>query len=224
MIRDPSQEPTILALGNGHPGTLDVLVSSLEDATSQAKAQQIIDSTSPSHIVWSAGAGGKGGPERTKAIDQNACAAFIRAAAATSSVKKLILISYVGSRRAKAPWWSEEEWKHVQDVNSGVLKNYYPAKLAADECLNELYPKDKRGQIGISLRPGTLTDAEGGTVALGQTGSRGTVPRYDVARVAVELLANESVGSCWLDLLEGGEEAESAVSRCVKEGVDCSEK
>ena len=134
------------------------------------------------------------------------------------------MISYVGSRRAKAPWWSEEEWAASQEVNSGVLKNYYPAKLAADEALSSLYPRGKPGQVGISLRPGSLTDGEGGTVALGKTGARGQVPRRDVARVTVELLANESIGSCWLDLLEGKESVDTAVARCTKEEVDCSER
>ena len=223
VVRDPAQKPTITELGNNQPGKLDVLVSSLEDVKSQAQAQQIIDSTSPSYIVWSAGAGGKGGPERTEAIDQDACIAFIRAAAATPSVSKFILVSYVGSRRRKAPWWSEDEWTSTQEVNNGVLKNYYPAKLAADECLTSLYPKGHSARIGISLRPGGLTDAEGGTVTLGRTAARGNIPRYDVARAIVELLVNDNVRSCWLDLLEGEEEIETAVTKCAKEAVDCSE-
>jgi len=223
VIRDPSQKSTIMNLGENQPGNLEVLVSSLEDTKSQSQAQKIIDSASPSFIVWSAGAGGKGGPERTKAIDQDTCIAFILAAAATPSISKFILISYVGSRRTKAPWWSDDEWASTQDINNGALKNYYPAKIAADECLSSLYPKGKSGQVGISLRPGILTDAEGAKVALGKIGARGKIPRYDVARATMELLANDGVGSCWLDLLDGEENVETAVARCAKEAVDCSE-
>jgi len=224
LIRDPAQKPTISALGSNQPGHLDVLVSSLEEINSQDQAQKVIDSTSPTYIVWSAGSGGKGGSQRTKAVDQHACIAFIRAAAATPSVSKFILISYVGSRKYQAPWWTEEEWKATQEVNDGVLKNYYPAKLAADEALSASYVKGMSGQVGISLRPGTLTEDEGASkVMLGETVARGKVPREDVARVAVELLANEEVESCWLDLLEGDENIASAVKRCVKEKVDCSE-
>lgn len=61
------------------------------------------------------------------------------------------------------------------------------------------------------------------TVALGKTGAKGTVRRYDVARVAMALLENEGVGSCWLDLLEGKEEVEDAVERCVGKQVDCAD-
>ena len=224
VIRDPTQEPAIQSLGQHQPGKLDVLVSSIEDVKTQVQAQSIIDSTSPTYVVWSAGAGGKGGPERTLAVDRDACIAFIGAAAATPSVSKFLLVSYVGSRRAKAPWWTDAEWTATQQVNDGALKNYYPAKLAADECLLSLASQRQSGFAGISLRPGSLTEVEGkGDVALGKTGARGSVRRGDVARVAMALLENETVGTCWLDLLEGKEKVEDAVERCIREQVDCAD-
>jgi hypothetical protein len=139
-------------------------------------------------------------------------------------VTKFLVVSYVGSNRSKPPWWSEEEWKGAREVNNGVLKKYYPAKLAADECLTALAAKRGAGFVGISLRPGYLTDEEGeGNVALGKTAARGGVRRRDVARVAMALLESEGVKSCWLDLLQGEESVEAAVKRCVGAGVDCSE-
>lgn len=224
VIRDPAQESAVKSLGETLPGKLDVLISTIEDVQTQAQAQSIIDSTSPTYVVWSAGAGGKGGPERTLAVDRDACIAFISAAAATLSVSKVLIVSYVGSRRAKAPWWSDKEWAATQEVNNGVLKNYFPAKLAADEALISLASQRQSGFAGISLRPGTLTEEKGkGTVALGKTGARGAVRRGDVARVAMALLENAGVGTCWLDLLEGREEVEDAVGRCVEEKVDCAD-
>ncbi|CAD6564747.1 MAG: hypothetical protein ASARMPREDX12_004422 [Alectoria sarmentosa] len=224
VIRDPAQNSTITSLGENQPGKLDVLVSSVEDVRTQAQAQSIIDSTSPRYIVWSAGAGGKGGPERTLAVDRDACIAFIGAAAATPTVSKFLLISYIGSRRSKAPWWSDADWTATQEANNGVLKNYFPAKLAADECLTSLARQRQSGFAGISLRPGNLTEDEGtGTVSLGKTAAKGAVRRGDVARVAMALLENERVGTCWLDLLEGKEEVENAVERCVGEQVDCAD-
>ncbi|KAK0511881.1 hypothetical protein JMJ35_005731 [Cladonia borealis] len=138
LIRDPAQTPTITALAKDHPTNLSILVTSIEEIKTQSQAQAILSSTKPTYIIFSAGAGGKGGPSRTQAIDRDACIAFIRAAVATPTVTKFILISYVGSRRLKAPWWSDEEWAATQEVNNGSLKNYYPAKLAADECLSAL--------------------------------------------------------------------------------------
>ena len=224
LIRDPTQKPTITDLAKDHPGKLDVLISSIEDVKSQSQAQSIISSTNPSYIVFSAGAGGKGGASRTLAIDRDSCIAFIRAAVATPSVRKFIVVSYVGSRQARAPWWSEEEWAASQEANNGVLKTYYSAKLAADECLIALSKQRGKGFAGISLRPGSLTDEGGeGQVALGKTGARGKVRRGDVARVAMALLEHEEVGSCWLDLLEGEESVEVAVEQCLMNDVDCAE-
>ena len=223
VIRDPAQKPTIAALGASHPGHLDILISSLEDVKIQAQAQSIIASAKPNYIVWSAGAGGKGGPERTFAIDRDACIAFIRAAAATESVSKFLLVSYLGSRRSKAPWWSDEEWKASQDINKGALKNYYQAKLAADECLTAAGKTRGEGFAAICFRPGALADGEEeGKVSLGMTKARGKVKRNAVARVAAELLEKEG-RSCWLDLLEGDEDIKGAVNRCMIDGVDCVE-
>ena len=224
MIRDPAQKSTITALGANKSGQLDVLLSSIEEVQSQAQAQAIVESSSPNYIVFSAGAGGKGGPERTQAIDRDAAIAFIRAAVATTTVTKFILISYVGSRRSKAPWWSNAEWQATQDVNNGALKNYYTAKLAADEALKALSKQRGSGFAGLSLRPGSLTDEDGeGKVILGKTMARGKVRRGDVARVVMALLDSQEIDSCWLDLLEGSEDVDSAVKGCVQEKVDCSE-
>jgi len=221
LIRSPAQRETIIALGASKPGKLDVLVRSLEEVKTQAQAQSIITEANPSHIVWSAGAGGRGGAERTLAIDRDACIAFIKAAAATDSVKTFVLVSYVGSRRRKAPWWSDGDWDATMQTNEGVLRNYYQAKVAADECLTA--GGRKQGFAGVCLRPGSLSDEPAGEkVNLGKTRARGKVSRGDVARVIEQLLVEE-MRSCWIDLLEGEETVEEAVRRVVRDGVDCVE-
>ena len=149
--------------------------------------------------------------------------AFVTAAAETKTVSKFLLVSYLGSRQNKAPWWSEDDWKRVQDGNNGVLKNYYPAKLASDQALTATGLKRGSEYAAICLRPGTLSDQDGeGLVSLGKTRGSGRVSRIDVARVAVELLDSQSKSS-WLDLLEGQESAQDAVARCVREKVDSIE-
>ena len=224
VIRDPAQKPAIIALGSSQPGNLEVLVSNVEEVKTESQAQDVISSTKPDYIVWSAGAGGKGGPERTDAIDHVACIAFIQAAAATNSVSKFLLVSYLGSRRSKASWWREDDWQRVQSVNDGVLKNYYPAKLAADECLTAIGRKRGSGFAAICLRPGSLSDEEDESlVSLGKTQGSGKIRRIDVARVAAELLEAQNITSTWLDLLEGQETVKNAVKRCVDDGVDSIE-
>ncbi|KAL8860733.1 MAG: hypothetical protein Q9178_002763 [Gyalolechia marmorata] len=221
VIRDAAQKDDILSMVDGDHRSVDVMVSSLEDVKSKSDAQQVIDHSKPDYIVWSAGAGGKGGQARTQSIDRDSCIHFIQAAADTKSISKFLLISYIGSRRTKAPWWTDEDWKGTQEVNNGVLKHYYAAKLAADECLTAIASGRKDLQA-IILRPGLLTDEEAtGKVRLGRTKARGSITRGDVAAVAAYLLDSEAKG--WLDLLEGDETVADAVKRAIEDKVDCVE-
>src|SRR5262245_21406871 len=64
VIRTPEQVPEIAALGANEKGTLHVLVRSLEEMRSDADAKAVLDEVQPDMVVWSAGAGGKGNPER----------------------------------------------------------------------------------------------------------------------------------------------------------------
>lgn len=105
-----------------------------------------------------------------------------------------------------------------------MLKNYFPAKIAADECLASLESHRHPCFGGISLRPGNLTEDEGtGTVALGKTGAKGSVGMGDVARVAMALLEIEGVGTWWLDLLKRKGKVVDAVERCIRVQVECVE-
>ncbi|MCJ1397317.1 hypothetical protein MMC11_000509 [Xylographa trunciseda] len=223
LIRDPGQADEILAKSHGQPGTLEILVRSLEDVNSPQQARGIIDEAKPDYVIWSAGAGGKGGPRLTYAIDRDAAKHFITACANTPSVRKFLLISYIGSRRQRAPWWTDEDWASCQKVNTEVLPHYFAAKVEADECLTALAQGRGRDLAAIILRPGNLTDDKPtGMVTLGKTRANGKVSRGDVADVAVRLL--EKVGTQgWLDLLEGGDEVEDAVERVVRDGVNCIE-
>ena len=63
VIRKQEQVSTIEKLGSGLPGKLNVLVHSIEDIGSQDQAAAVLDKVKPDYIAWSAGAGGKGGPE-----------------------------------------------------------------------------------------------------------------------------------------------------------------
>jgi len=134
------------------------------------------------------------------------------------------MISYLGSRRSKPAWWSDDAWASAEDVNNRVLPDYYRAKLAADEVLYAVSKERGSGFVGINLRPGTLTLDPAGKVELGKTkDSRGKVSRETVAKVADLLLAAEGVKNTWLDLLDGEEEMGSAVDRVVREGVNAAE-
>lgn len=55
MIRAAEQKPTIEKLGQGQPGKLSVLVSSVEDVKTEGDAKQILEQVKPDWVVWSAG-------------------------------------------------------------------------------------------------------------------------------------------------------------------------
>ena len=170
------------------------------------------------------GAGGKGAPERTTLIDQDAASHFVRAAAASPGVTRFVLVSYLGARRARPAWWDAEAWAGAQASNGGAMARYHAAKVAADEALVRAARGRPEGFAAVALRPGTLTDGVAGGVELGRTaGAAGAVRRASVAAVVDALLAEEGVRTCWLDLLDGENEVAEAVREVVAAGVDAVE-
>ncbi|KAH8780478.1 hypothetical protein BGZ57DRAFT_309870 [Hyaloscypha finlandica] len=221
VIRNPDQKADILEAGKNGPGRIDVLVESLEDVKSDEQAKAILEKTKAEWVIWSAGAGGKGGPSRTNAIDRDACIHFIRAALSSSTITKFLIVSALSSRRDRAAWWDDESWAMARKINE-EMPTYYKAKLAADETLTAL-GEQKKGFGYIVLRPGGLTDdKEVGKISFGKTKARGMVTRGDVAEVAVKLLEKESVRG-WFDLLGGEEETDAAVERVLREGINSME-
>lgn len=224
MIRAQEQVPTIEKLGAGQPGKLNVLVSNIEDVTSQDAAAKILQDVKPDQIAFSAGAGGKGDASRTFKVDRDAASYFIKAAAEIPSIKKFLLVSYIGSRRQGASWWPEGAWdKYVKDVNEGVLANYYKAKLPADELLYETGKKSKTLST-ISLRPGVLTEEKAGGVLLGKTPKpSANSSRELVAKVADEFLSRDKIETAWIDMYDGEDDVKTAVEKAVSQGVSVTE-
>jgi hypothetical protein len=167
------------------------------------------------------------------AIDRDAAVAFTKASIHTPSVKKFLTVSYVASRRGRASWWTDEDWAAAQKVNNEILPTYYKAKVAADEVLTvlakERFDEEAKNGVaeagkfcGISLRPGTLTDEKAGGVKIGKIESRGNSSRATVAEAIVAVLNTEGARG-WFDMLDGDEDIEGAIQKCVKEGVDAVE-
>lgn len=64
IIRTEEQVPALQKLGDNLQGKLNVLVRSIEEVKSESQAKGILDEVKPDYVVWSAGAGGRGGAER----------------------------------------------------------------------------------------------------------------------------------------------------------------
>ncbi|KAM3065684.1 hypothetical protein ACMFMG_011389 [Clarireedia jacksonii] len=226
VVRNADHKDDILAAAEKAPkegrGQLDVLVASIDDVKSEGDAKGILEKVKPDWVIWSAGAGGKGGASRTYAIDQHACIHFIRASVSTPSITKFLLVSAMIARAGRAPWWDDESWALVHKTNTETMPDYTKAKIAADRALVKL-AEGRKGWGWISLRPGALSeDPETGKVSIGKTKAKGKVPRGDVAEVGVRLLEREGV-SGWFDLLEGEDEVGTAVEKVLSEGVDTRE-
>jgi hypothetical protein len=233
VIRTADQKPTIEALGKNQPGKLDVLVSSVADVKSESDAKQIIDRVKPDWVVWSAGAGGKGGASNTIAVDQDAAIAFTKASIHTPSVKKFLTVSYLSSRRGRPSWWSDSDWETAQKTNNEILPTYYKAKVAADEVLTVLSREraEKEGKdgvsekerfAGISLRPGALTDEKAGGVKVGKIGAGGKTSRDTTAHAIVAALETGVNG--WVDVIDGDEDPKQAIQKLADQGIDTAEE
>ena len=110
VVRNESHKSEIMSLGNG-PGKIDVLVDSLDEVTEESHAQRVLDTVNPSIVVFAAGAGGKGGLGRTKAVDEVAAKAYISVSVRSPTVKKFLMVSYIASRKGYPKWWNDDDRK-----------------------------------------------------------------------------------------------------------------
>ncbi|RMZ91709.1 hypothetical protein DV736_g1036, partial [Chaetothyriales sp. CBS 134916] len=222
VVRNPDHKEEILDTGKGHPGHLDVLIDSLDDVTEEAAAKRVLDQVKPTIVVWSAGAGGKGGPARTKAVDEVAAKAYISASVNDPAVKKFLIISYVASRKGAPKWWTQDDKDAANKVNTEILPHYFRAKVEADEHLAALAHKRRQTDPSfqdINLRPGTLTDEAAGKVVIGRTSARGKTSRATTAAVAAALLSRDHTRG-WYDVFDGDEDIDQAIDALVKEKFD----
>ncbi|KIK53898.1 hypothetical protein GYMLUDRAFT_49094 [Collybiopsis luxurians FD-317 M1] len=218
IIRNPDHAKEIQDLYPQNPSLINPVVTSIEE-TDLEGAKDLMKGVD--WVIWSAGAGGKGAPERTKLVDEVAAKRFITAALASPSVKKFLMVSASISRQSPASYWDDAD-RTTYERGWKALAAYCEAKLAADEFLYDESRKAiesgarKEKWVDINLRPGTLSDEPGtGKVDLGRSKVAGKISREDVAGVAVELLEKEDGGALWIDLLEGSESIGAAVDRVV---------
>ncbi|QDH13569.1 SDR family oxidoreductase [Formicincola oecophyllae] len=147
-------------------------------------------------VVFSAGAGGKGGTERTSAVDGQGLEKAV-AAAQLAGVGRFLLVSVFPEAWRDRP--RHEEFEH-----------YMRVKKLADVCLAES-PLD-----WVILRPGTLTDEPAKGVRLGLALPYGTVSRDGVAGVLAALVAQPRVSQRILEVTDGTLTPWQAVMHCLE--------
>lgn len=135
-------------------------------------------------VVFSAGAGGKGGASMTDAIDGRGLELAVAAAQAAAVPRFLLVSAFPEAGRGK----------HLSDT----FENYMVVKKRADVHLAE-------SPLGwVILRPGTLTDEPGtGRVRAGLAIPYGNIARADVAATLLALIEHPQLRRCIIELTEG---------------------
>lgn len=154
IIRDSSQSDAIIAAG-GTPIVLDLEeagVDMLADAFNGAMA-----------IVFSAGAGGKGPKERTRAVDFDAAVRGIEAAQ-KADVKRFVMVSYANALSHADTLDPEDAFypyaKAKQDADAVLRKSTLdytilgPGLLTRNEATGKLTQADEHGHVDGELPAG----------------------------------------------------------------------
>lgn len=184
MYRDPSQAESLAALG-ATPVAGDLLAL---DAVALAGLMEGCDA-----LVFSAGAGGKGGEEMTNAIDGRGLELAV-AAARQAGVRRFLLVSaFPEAGRGRQL--------------SDTFENYMRVKKAADVHLAQ------SDLDWLIVRPGTLTDEPGhGKIQAGPAIPYGNISRDDLAATLAELLERPQLKRLIIELTQGDTPIAEALS------------
>ncbi|WKD60418.1 putative sugar epimerase YhfK [Corynebacterium ciconiae DSM 44920] len=195
LIRNPEHAADVEAAG-ARPVVVDVEHASTEELTAALSGADA--------VVWSAGAGGKGGAQRTYAVDRDAAIRSMDAAHA-AGVRRYVMVSFNGSRSP------------LQIPKDHPLYDYAVAKLAADTHL-----------VGTELEwtilgPGTLSDEPAADTVRVTPLGEGVSPdtsRGTVAKVAAAVLDQPATIRRVIPFVDGSTPITEAVADVPEEYSD----
>lgn len=180
VFRDPAQSDDVSATG-AEPVVADIETLSAEELATAIGAADA--------VVFTAGNGGKGGPEKTEAIDHQGALKAIEVATRLETTR-FVIVSYIG---ADDP-----------DTSEG-MRAYQQAKHAADEAVRA---SDLAWTI---VRPGTLNDDDASGVTIDPSLTSGTTSRANVAAVIAALVTTHPAPRQVLDVVDGETPVEEAI-------------
>jgi uncharacterized protein YbjT (DUF2867 family) len=173
LIRKEEQKVAFEKLG------IETVVASLEDTVDViAEAAKGCDA-----IVFTAGSGGKTGPDKTLLIDLDGAVKTIEAAEKLG-INRFIMVSALQAHKREN--WNEH------------IKPYYVAKHYADRVLIQ-------SKLNYTIvRPGGLLNEPGtGKISAGESIEGTTIPREDVARIIFESLDESNTYKRSFDVVSG---------------------
>ncbi|KAF8755422.1 NAD(P)H-binding [Rhizoctonia solani] len=211
VIRDPSQNEDISATG-AKPHVL-----SLEDAPI-SDFSNLFTETKADVIYFSAGAGGKDGEERTKAVDyQGALKTFDAIDSVSGKKPRLVLVSGldVGNEDRFPEHYTEQDKQVALHVRKAIAA-WYKWKYEAEKVLVK-----RTSFEWIILRPGGLSDNPGtGKADIGRTHLTSTISREDVATALLHLATVPSkAAGLGIDMAGGDKPIGPALDAFVEKGV-----
>ncbi|KIS68428.1 uncharacterized protein UMAG_03517 [Mycosarcoma maydis] len=221
MIRQPEHASDLPA--GKSADAVQPVIASLEQSSVSDLASLFIK-YSPNVVLFSAGAGGKGGLERTKAVDEQGAIKVFDAIeqsgiAESHEFRRFLLVSAIDVRdKSKPPpTWYQQQDKDRSEKTRAAIGAYMDAKYAADKNLSS-----RSSFPWFVLRPGGLLDEPAtGQVALGVHQSLvHSIPREDVAATLLEIaqLPKGQADGLMLDLLAGDKDIPTSVKEAVERG------
>lgn len=209
LIRDPSHKQDIIATG-AQPRLL-----SLEDA-SVDEVKGAIEEVKADIVYFAAGAGGKGGEDRTKAVDYKGAVKVFDALEKVGGKKaRLVLISAIDVREeGKVPAHYTEEDIKASKAGRAAIPVYFKYKLEADKNLVK-----RTAFKWTILRPGHLSDEKGtGKASIGRTHLSPSIAREDVAHALAYLSQREDAAGLAIDFVGGDTSIEEGLDKVIKRG------
>ncbi|MBF9002210.1 MULTISPECIES: NAD(P)H-binding protein [Vibrio] len=185
MVRNDEQQELLREYGS-HAVYGDLLELAVHELASLMKDSEC--------VVFTAGAGGKGGEAMTNAIDGKGLELCVDAALLAKVPRFILVSAFPEAGRAK--------------FISDTFENYMQVKKAADVYLAQSTLK------WVILRPGTLTDTVGsGLVNMGPAIPYGDISREDVAATLVALVEHEEVEKRIIELTQGDTFIEQSIRK-----------
>ncbi|SEM18914.1 Uncharacterized conserved protein YbjT, contains NAD(P)-binding and DUF2867 domains [Mesobacillus persicus] len=173
MVRKEEQQDALQKLG------IETALASLEGTVDEiAEAAKGCDA-----IVFTAGSGGKTGPDKTLLIDLDGAVKTVEAAEKLG-IKRFIMVSALQAHKREN--WNEK------------IRPYYVAKHYADRAVMQ---SDLTYTI---IRPGGLLNEPGtGLISAAENVERSSIPREDVAKIIFESLNEKNTYKKSFDVVSG---------------------
>ncbi|WP_343550977.1 NAD(P)-binding oxidoreductase [Pantoea sp.] len=185
LFRHADQEASLLESG-AEPIKGDLTALSISEMAALMNGSDV--------VVFTAGAGGKGGEEMTNAIDGKGLETAVAAAQQAGISRFLLVSAFPEAGRAKNL--------------SPTFENYMRVKKLADVALVE------SGLDWVIIRPGTLTDEPGcGLVRSGLAIPYGSISRDDVAATLMAIIEQPAVNRVIIELTGGDVAVQDAVKK-----------